>query len=277
VYGGAVYGGAVYGGARYGGARYANYDFQPSYDYAAPPAPYASDYVATTVADPGAIVGRVVRARGREPRPQVPTAARGCGDSTDDAKDTGDGADQAVVYLEGIRRGRGYLDQGQSRRLQIGGVIVRRDCGFEPRVQVVAPIGATLSITSRDAGPHALRILRFDDPSATRVAAASSIELRGSGETREFLLDASGFYAVGNPADDPAAGAWAVVAAHPYYTFSDEDGEFRLDDVPPGTYSLVVWHPGVYAGQGRWTEPTIVRRQVTVKPHHATSMTIPLR
>jgi hypothetical protein len=33
-----------------------------------------------------------------------------------------------------------------------------------------------------------------------------------------------------------------VVMDHPYYAASDEKGAFRLADVPPGEYSLKVWH-----------------------------------
>ena len=36
--------------------------------------------------------------------------------------------------------------------------------------------------------------------------------------------------------------AWIVVAEHPYYAVSDEKGEFKLTDVPPGTYTLHLWH-----------------------------------
>ena len=36
--------------------------------------------------------------------------------------------------------------------------------------------------------------------------------------------------------------AWIVVAAHPYYAVTGEDGRYRLDDVPPGTYTLEFWH-----------------------------------
>ncbi len=37
--------------------------------------------------------------------------------------------------------------------------------------------------------------------------------------------------------------SWALVQRHPYYTVTDQDGRFRLTDVPPGTYQLKIWHP----------------------------------
>lgn len=33
-----------------------------------------------------------------------------------------------------------------------------------------------------------------------------------------------------------------VVMEHPYYTLTDEHGTFALGDVPPGRYTLVLWH-----------------------------------
>jgi plastocyanin len=35
---------------------------------------------------------------------------------------------------------------------------------------------------------------------------------------------------------------WVVVAEHPYYAISDAQGRFRFDNLPPGTYTLNLWH-----------------------------------
>jgi hypothetical protein len=34
---------------------------------------------------------------------------------------------------------------------------------------------------------------------------------------------------------------WIIVVDHPYYTITDDDGNFSLNDVPPGTYTLTCW------------------------------------
>ncbi len=36
--------------------------------------------------------------------------------------------------------------------------------------------------------------------------------------------------------------AWAWVLEHPYGIVTGEDGSFVIDDIPPGTYKLKVWH-----------------------------------
>jgi hypothetical protein len=35
------------------------------------------------------------------------------------------------------------------------------------------------------------------------------------------------------------------VAAHPYYAVTDKQGAFKLTDVPPGEYTLKVWHENI--------------------------------
>jgi polysaccharide lyase family 4-like protein len=37
--------------------------------------------------------------------------------------------------------------------------------------------------------------------------------------------------------------SWGIAVDNPYYAITDENGSFSIDDVPPGEYTLVVWHP----------------------------------
>lgn len=36
--------------------------------------------------------------------------------------------------------------------------------------------------------------------------------------------------------------AWIIVTEHPYYTLTDSDGRFRLENVPEGSYRIKAWH-----------------------------------
>ena len=51
--------------------------------------------------------------------------------------------------------------------------------------------------------------------------------------------------------------SWGVVVNNPYFSITKEDGLFEITDVPPGDYTLTVWH----AGTKRYLE-----KEITVKP-----------
>jgi plastocyanin len=60
---------------------------------------------------------------------------------------------------------------------------------------------------------------------------------------------------------------WVVVAGHPFYTLTDAQGRFRLDNLPPGPHTLHLWHERL--GQAT--------RTVSVTGDRATAVTIELR
>ena len=35
--------------------------------------------------------------------------------------------------------------------------------------------------------------------------------------------------------------ACVLVQDHPYFAVTDEKGNFRIDDIPPGTYEVIAW------------------------------------
>jgi len=59
---------------------------------------------------------------------------------------------------------------------------------------------------------------------------------------------------------------WLVVAQHPYYALTDETGSFEIANIPPGTYTLELWHETL----GKQT------RKVTVKAKQKTKVSFKL-
>jgi plastocyanin len=39
--------------------------------------------------------------------------------------------------------------------------------------------------------------------------------------------------------------AFVLVFSHPFFSLSDTDGRYRIDNVPPGTYNVIAWNEGV--------------------------------
>ncbi len=263
------------------GATYANYTFQQTYEQASPaPSPYVGTYSTGPVEAGGWLEGDVTWPRAPDAAKTIPLAeGSGCGEIANPTLSiVGGKVAGALVYLEDIRKGRAHAEQGQPKRLQTGGLVMRQGCSFSPHVQIVAPIGATLTVTTNDPGRQSIGVEAWDAAGERSAGVGRTpIELLGLGASRDIRLDVAMLHSVSSDDQDARTGSWVVVAAHPYYTLTDTDGKFRLDDVPPGTYSLVVWHPTVYLGDGRWTEAKLVRRKVTVKSYAATKAAVVIK
>ena len=93
--------------------------------------------------------------------------------------------------------------------------------------------------------------------------------LGAAGSVHEHVLDRAGLLEVVGRVRGRSESAWVVVAGNPYHVLTDERGRFVLDQVPPGTYTLVIWHAPVVVGRApdgsAITRPVpSVRRRVTV-------------
>jgi protocatechuate 3,4-dioxygenase beta subunit len=38
--------------------------------------------------------------------------------------------------------------------------------------------------------------------------------------------------------------AYILFAEHPYYAITDSEGKYEIEDIPPGTYKVKMWHEG---------------------------------
>jgi plastocyanin len=107
----------------------------------------------------------------------------------------------------------------------------QKQCVFVPRV-VIVPVGGTVEFLNSDrllhnvrgggkenppfnrAQPHARTIaIGFKSPEVLRVDCDLHSWMRG----------------------------WIVVAEHPFYAVTNEEGEFVFENIPPGKYKLQAW------------------------------------
>jgi hypothetical protein len=65
---------------------------------------------------------------------------------------------------------------------------------------------------------------------------------------------------------------WLYVHDSPYVTVTDESGRYRIEGIPPGKYTVMMWHEGFTPrgtdkdGRPVYDEPRTLAREVTIAP-----------
>lgn len=205
-------------------------------------APERSPYEETAVVDGGSIRGIVRLADGPTPAEAFPVTKNTevCGvKKLSPRLRVGEnrGVQDAVVMIEGISRGKAM--EGDTVPL-----LIQRDCEYHPHVQVVRG-GEALEIVNDDPILHNVHgyeqrgerwrtVFNIAQPLKGQRVQVSGRRFRAPGLV-QATCDAGHAW----------MSAYVVVAEHPYYAVTDVNGEFSLDDVPPGSYTLRLWHEGV--------------------------------
>lgn len=136
------------------------------------------------------------------------------------------GLKNVVLSIEGVSAPAG---------LQQPVRITQKKCWFEPHVQV-AQVGATLEIVNGDRILH--NIHSYLEPSKRTIFnLAQPIQ----NQVNKVALKDDGVITVKCDIHNWMS-AYIVVKKHPYFAISDENGFFRIGNVPPGRYKLQAWH-----------------------------------
>ena len=141
-----------------------------------------------------------------------------------------DGIGDVVVWLDGVSAGP--MDTSPRRAvLRLSG------CRLSPGIQRVAT-GGTVLLSSAD--PMRSRLTFRDEGSAASTRDVVSFSDDGQTVPSSRIAARPGIVAV---RDDlhPWVHAWIVVTPHPFVAITGDDGAFRFDSVPPGSYTLMAW------------------------------------
>ena len=107
----------------------------------------------------------------------------------------------------------------------------QKQCSFIPRV-VIVPAGGTVEFLNSDRLLHNVRSVGKENPPFNRAQPhARSIS---------FTFKQPELLRVDCDLHSWMRG-WVVVAEHPFYAVTNEQGEFTLENVPRGKYTLQVW------------------------------------
>lgn len=150
------------------------------------------------------------------------------------------GVGNSVVWLVGVATGP---RDDAPRRVRV----VLDGCRLEPRVQRVAA-GGTVMVTSRDAMMTRLQFVDVGGESASR----GTVMFNDAGQVVP-TSDAAKLPGLVQIRDDlhPWVRAYLAVTPHPFVAVTAADGAFRFDNIPPGSYTLVVWHERLGTKQQR--------------------------
>jgi hypothetical protein len=181
------------------------------------------------------------------------------------------GVANTIIFLDGITQGKKKSDSTLY-------LLNQQNCEYAPHIMIM-PVGARLEIVNNDPILHNVHTYTEDKESRSLFNIAQPIKglhLKPRPFTKPGLLSAT------CDAGHPWMSAHIMVADHPYYTVTDKDGKFTLDKIPPGNYTLRLWHEGVTiknkvlegtkVTKYQFEEPYEASRQVAVEANGKTNV-----
>lgn len=171
----------------------------------------------------------------------MPLCAAAATAQVDVQSETGKPLAGAIVFLES-REARA------AAKPATGAEIAQVAKQFSPQVSVV-PVGTSVHFPNRDTVRH--HVYSFSP------AKNFELKLYTGTDANPVVFDKPGIAVLGCNIHDNMA-AWVVVVETPYYARSAVSGRATLDNVPPGTYRLRVWHAGLPVGAPASDQPLVL-------------------
>ncbi len=138
------------------------------------------------------------------------------------------GVKNTVVFLTKVPKGKPFPKSDP--------VLDQKSCAFEPHVLLV-PQRSKLKIRNSDPVLHNVHAY-------LRRADVFNLALPTKGQVIEKRLRRAGVVRLKCDAGHTWMSGYVFVMEHPYYAVADEKGQFSLENVPAGKYTLRVWHEG---------------------------------
>jgi plastocyanin len=124
---------------------------------------------------------------------------------------------------------------------------------FQPHI-LVAPVGVTIEFLNSDNVQHNI----FWPAISGNKKLGHNMGTWPKGQTRSFVFDTAGVVPLLCNVH-PEMSGYVIVTPTPYYAETDESGNFKIANIPDGTYTVTAWHEG-YKNQSK---PVTVTGDVT--------------
>jgi hypothetical protein len=128
-----------------------------------------------------------------------------------------------------------------------GAALDQRRCRYFPHVQALT-VGTPLSLMNNDAILHNVHA---NDTGLTVFNVAMPIK----GQKLPIPMRKPGLMKLQCDAGHTWMNGWIYVFDHPYFAVTDDKGAFTIKDVPPGDYTVELWHEPA-DGQGAGVRQT---------------------
>ena len=177
------------------------------------------------------------------------------------------GLQDAIVLLEGVQAGKPFETSVP--------LIEARDCKFQPFMTIVRN-GHAVEVINMDPVMHDIQGYETSLESGARTLFNTPLVMNQQHHRGD--IHATHNHAPGKSLVGPVylnkgrrtfymqcgfhayMESWAMAVNNPYYALTDSSGKFSIENIPPGTYQLVVWHPQTGPG---------VTKMVTIQPDGA--------
>ncbi len=198
----------------------------------------------TVTAGKNSVSGKVVF-EGKRPKSKFKTINKDtdiCGTGKREYKITHIGSDgsvaKAVVFIEGKVKGGKPWPKRKGPYL-----MVQEECKFKisPEIYVVQK-GAKWRISNND--PVAHNIHSYEMAGRARITMFNKQQPADSVLNETVRIRRPKSHGIKLECDQHNfMHEYMFAADNPYYYVTEADGTFKIEDIPPGKYTLVVWHP----------------------------------
>ncbi len=138
------------------------------------------------------------------------------------------GIQNVVVRITGIKSGKKWDLADEI-------TIDQKSCKFAPHVTIFKP-GATLVMLNPDGITHNIHTFSRKNPAINKAQPKfkKKLKIKGKIKNHETIKLSCDIH-------KKWMGAWIIVADSPYIAVTDASGSFKMDNVPPGDYTVEIW------------------------------------
>lgn len=158
-------------------------------------------------------------------------------------------------------------------------VIDQKNCRYTPHMSIAAK-GSTLEMVNSDPLLHTSHGYLY---TGMERSTAFNIAQPIAGQRTQQQLRKAGMLEIECDAGHVWMSCWVWVTPSPFAAITNEDGDFLIENVPAGTYSLIMWHEGWKikskdaADRPKFSDPIAEEREVMVTAGKTTIINFELR